>query len=374
MSRSGVASDDEGITHKMMPRSISDSEGFRNADNGTSRSPSKRQEEGETSPSHSTSCCTWLFVVRLLDTVLLLILSITQGSLLNYLIIYHRQKSHTVYLWFLADFAVVMAFVGALITSYQKVARRLRLALKSIVPTGTEIPIYGSLPLSYLSWFLYSIVLVAKIIVIFKREIANELGDDDLFDSQTLKLVIGAGASIVFLLLVNAHQSPSHPNNDHRAYVAALCTGTAFEIFDAVAFLELLFVNDTRVLLPYPFENTILALASINLILPTVPLLRLSRAEYGQRDRPAVLGLIYSTLKLLVIEVPYLCIRAYVWNVYDTSSSSIFMLKNILMIVVKLRYIIPEYAHLIVLQRQAKKNKELFLSNSSGTLEMKSIS
>lgn len=328
----------------------------RNSGNNYRVRRSGSDDDGGTSHSTTKSSCSCLLVLRLLDTALLLGLCIAQGSLLNFLIIYHRQQSHVVYLWFLADFVVVMAFVGALSTSYRRIYRQMRRALKSILPIGLDLPVYGVLPLGYLSWLLYSCVLTAKIVVVFRLGIAANLGKEGLFNSQLLKIVIGGGASLVFLLLVNAHQPPSNPNDDSRSYMAALCTGTAFEIFDAIAFLELLFVNESRVTLTFPLESGILALASINLILPTIPLLRLSLSDFGQKERPPLLGLVYSTVKLVAIEVPYLGIRAYLWNVYDASTSTVFMLKNILMIIVKIRYSIPEYAALLI-RKQEKRRK-----------------
>lgn len=317
------------------------------------------EEDGHRSTSSasksSSTCCSWLLAVRLLDTVLLLGLTIAQGSLLNYLIIFHRQRSHAVYLWFLADFVVVMAFVGALLTSYQRVVRHIRRAVKSVLPSGPELPFYGALPLGYLSWFVYSSTLVAKIVVIFRWGIAARLGDQGLFTAQLLKIILGGGASLVFLLLVNSHRPPSHPNDDARNYVASLCTGTAFEIFDAIAILEVLFVDESRVVLTYPLERVILALSSIGLILPTLSLVRFSLADFGQSERPPLFGLVYSTLKLLAIEVPYLGVRVYLWDAY--TSSSVFMLKNILMIVVKLRYILPEYIVLLA-KRRAQRQKD----------------
>jgi hypothetical protein len=99
--------------------------------------------------------------------------------------------------------------------------------------------------LGYVSWFLYAALLSAKIIVITKTEIINNLGKEGLFDDpQKLKLVL-AGASLVFLLLVNSHHN-ADPQSDLRSYIITLVTSTAFEIFDSIAFLDLLFVEETR--------------------------------------------------------------------------------------------------------------------------------
>ncbi len=71
----------------------------------------------------------------------------------------------------------------------------------------------------------------------------------------------------------------------------------------------------------------IILLSAINLILPSVTLYKLTSTNFGETYH-VKLELIYKTLHLLLVDIPFLVIRINVWNRYDREDV-IFMLKNV---------------------------------------------
>lgn len=197
----------------------------------------------------------------------------------------------------------------------------------------------GSLPLVYIVWFFYSALLTAKVVLLFKLDVAQSLDVNSAFGPQLLKVII-ASSAVVFLLLVETHNN-AEPHSDEQSYIYFLITSTVFEIFDSVTFLGILFPMQTKVVLTYDLENAVLVLACINFILPTMTLYKLSLSEFGCRQRPLGLQLLYKGLHLCLVNIPYFVIRVYLWTLYD-HDVTLFLLKNILAVVITLRTVIPE--------------------------------
>ena len=188
----------------------------------------------------------------------------------------------------------------------------------------------GYHPLGYLSWFCYSSVLVAKIVVIFKSEIIN-FADSDyaVLGSQMMTLNLGFSA-LVFFLLVKGHHD-SVPNSYEASYISSLIQGTTLEIFDSTSFLSVLYVDTTDIMFSYSFENVLIAFACINFILPNICFYKLSYNDYGQKSSLPILSLIYKLCHLFLVNIPYMVIRIYLWITFDYEVS-IFLAKNIILI------------------------------------------
>ena len=198
---------------------------------------------------------------------------------------------------------------------------------------------FGSLPLVYVVWFVYSSLLTAKVVLLFKLDVAQSLDANSAFGPQLLKVII-ASAAVVFLLLVETHNN-AEPHSDEQSYIYYLITSTVFEIFDSVTFLGILFPMQTKIILTYPLENSILVLSCVNFILPTMTLYKLSLSEFGCRQKPLGLQLLYKGLHLCLVNIPYFVIRVYLWTLYD-HDVTLFLLKNILAVIITARTVIPE--------------------------------
>ena len=186
----------------------------------------------------------------------------------------------------------------------------------------------------YTSWLLYSIILVTKVAVMFKAEIPNIIQPTDVFGPQLLKVSI-ASSSVIFILLVAGHHD-ANINTFRSQFILNLCKSVAFEIMDSVDFLTILILSLSRITLPFWFENTVLGFACINFILPTVALYNLSLSDFAKEEQSLPVTSLYKLLHLVLVNIPYFCIRVYLWDGYG-SDISMFTIKNAISILLALR-------------------------------------
>lgn len=71
----------------------------------------------------------------------------------------------------------------------------------------------------------------------------------------------------------------------------------------------------------------IITLSAINLILPTVTLYKLTSTNFGETYH-VKLEMIYKTLHLLLVNLPFFAIRVHLWNKNDREDV-IFIIKNV---------------------------------------------
>lgn len=299
-------------------------------------------------------CCSASSVATAVDVLVLLVVLVFQGSTLDFYLIRSNEGSVAWYFWFLADFLVLIAIMCAVFFArrhYRRMAQREEDAPQVDCPH----PILGRFPLCYISWLLYSLLLVSKVVLLFRLDVAQLLEENARYGVQFLKAVVAA-AAVVFLLLVESHHDAAS-QSEQRTYLGSLCTSTTFEVLDSVTFLGLLFPNETHLTLTYPLENAVLALACVNFVLPGLALFKLSQCDYGQHPRPLGLKLLYKLLHMSLINVPYLAIRIYLWGFFG-HDVSLFLVKNLLGIYAGLRGLIPElrlYCFLLIERRTRKR-------------------
>lgn len=78
-------------------------------------------------------------------------------------------------------------------------------------------------------------------------------------------------------------------------------------------------------------------------MLPSIALYKLTVSNFG-RSYPVPLGSLYKVLHLLLVDVPYLGIRIYLWQL--GSDISLFIIKNMYSIARYLRDLYTESKHL----------------------------
>ena len=108
----------------------------------------------------------------------------------------------------------------------------------------------GTLPFSFITWFVYSSVLVAKLCLILSSGIPTELVQADMknntsasmhdmhdpihgLDSNLLKVAVGLSA-LVFIIMLQAHHNHD-PDSPHSGYITGVCHNIAVEVFDSVS-------------------------------------------------------------------------------------------------------------------------------------------
>lgn len=152
-------------------------------------------------PSNSKTCCFNIskkqkFVIfHILDSVFLLTIQLVQGAVLNHYISTDRNEQQ--YFLYALDILCSLVFVTALFSSYQYLAyyidnneypdKRYAASPKRILPQFPTSKL-GVLPLSYLSWVVYVLILLIKIQIIFGDDLFVNLNKHSSFAPQLLKV------------------------------------------------------------------------------------------------------------------------------------------------------------------------------------------
>lgn len=110
-------------------------------------------------------------------------------------------------------------------------------------------------------------------------------------------------------------------------------------------------------------ENYIIALASVNIMLPAVTIYKLSASNFG-RTYNVPLETLYKVLHLLLVNLPFLAFRIYLWQMFSTDTA-IFMIKNVYAIVAFTRSIYPDIKLLQQLLHRRMELRNLPASNKS---------
>ncbi|XP_057364840.1 uncharacterized protein LOC130685546 [Daphnia carinata] len=292
---------------------------------------------------------------HILNCAFLIVVLIFQSLVLNtYIISYTWNWDLASYFWFLGDLFLAGLFVAMSIKAYSYLSEQKLLKKNeeqhSLTPVRSPVgkSILGVLPLCYLAWICYAICLVTKVAFIFKSEIINTLKSQDVFGPQLLKFTISS-STIVFMLLVAAHHD-SEKDSQRALAIKSMCTNTAFELLDSVAFLSILIIKESHLAVTYDFENFVLVFACINFFLPTIALYQYSLSDFGQLEKPLDLNGVYHLSHMSLVNIPYLAVRIYLWSGYG-SDISLFVMKNIFGILWHIKDIIPDF---VLLHKQCQ--------------------
>ncbi|KAL0271893.1 UNVERIFIED_CONTAM: hypothetical protein PYX00_005057 [Menopon gallinae] len=296
------------------------------------------------------SCCNRRLATQIFLGVLQGVLILAQGSLLNYYIISHFSSTSTTYFFFLGDFVCIFIFVGALTVAYrylvafhreEKKNESFLYSPKRFIPSYS-ISKFGVLPMVYLSWAFYALLLVSKIAVIFSADIPNNLNAKDVAGPQLLRFGI-ALAGIVFFILVEGHNW-AEPESPRYVYVNSICLKTGIEILDSVSFLTLLVTQlggEPSIELTPAFCTTIIVISSINFLLPILMLYKLSLGSRNCLRFPVCINVLHSLLHICLIDIPFLCVRLFLWIKFS-HNASMFMMKNVFGIMNTIKSIHPD--------------------------------
>lgn len=319
-------------------------------------------------------------IIHIIDAAVLSGIVLVQGAVLNYYIIFHYADSVVPYIGFLTDVFCVFVFLGALTISYNYLVQcktkeeQLRLNFP-LTPSNLlrKVPIpksnLGFLPYSFISWLIYIIVLLTKVVIIFESSgLVENLSEKDQFGPQLLKVTI-AFASLVFLLLVEGHNWAKR-GTARYSYVTTICAKNGIEIFDSVAFLSIL-LEGTK--MPSRFEDIILVVSTFTFFLPAISLYKLSLSNFASETVSLRITVLQNLLRLTLIDIPFLAVRLYLW-IYYRQNASVFIMKNVFNIILVLRGLYPDlsvlYRKKVAVANETKSLEEISLKgNSDGRLE-----
>ncbi len=242
------------------------------------------------------------------------------GAILNYYMATHKNK--WCWLWTLADVFILVVFALAFFKSFHFLNKEEKQRNRET----QKIKGSGHLPLGWIAWLVYSLLLSARMVILF-TDIVQRLDEKDFFGPNTLKLTI-ASAAFVCLLLINTHHDAPYGSAE-QAFISSLSKGTTLDILDTVAILDVLFITESHIFLTFEMHKSIIAIAFINLVLPTVPLFVLSRTRFGKDSVTTDLKIAHTLIYMVMVNVPLFIIRLILWHVRN-QNISVFLIKNIL--------------------------------------------
>ena len=254
--------------------------------------------------------------MRILCTFLVLL----QGVVLDYYLVYYKNNYWCS--WIVADVALLFTFFMAFVISY----RHLILAKES-AERNTPIQT-GPLPLGYFAWFVYSCLLAARVAIIFK-DIAFQLKEEDFFGPNTLKICISSAAFVFLFLLLSHHNAET--DSLRKIFINELTGTVVFDVLDSVDVLDVLFNHKAIEDFPVHLDTAIISIACINLVLPTIPLMTLSKTHFGHKKAPREILFLHKMLLVFLVNLPLLIIRLLLWHVLS-KEISVFPIKNLIVI------------------------------------------
>ena len=104
-----------------------------------------------------------------------------------------------------------------------------------------------------------------------------------------------------------------------------------FDVLDTVDILEVLNDDDKRATLWNGLEEVILAVATLNLLIPALPLFTLSKTKYGVEKLSKRLIYLHRIAMVLIVNGPNLLVRLILWHGFSVGISP-FILKNLILI------------------------------------------
>ncbi|KAK0399320.1 hypothetical protein QR680_002991 [Steinernema hermaphroditum] len=239
------------------------------------------------------------------------------------------------YAWLAGDSILLIALIWLTVIGVRHSQRHMR----------QTSSVDGKLKYAWIAWILYSLLLVGKIATCFRlfhEEIPPIPLDNNnkLFDDHLFRLGLSLSV-LVFLLLLEAHHyTPNYSNR--QTYISYLATAVAFDLIDAICFLDLLWKSfKDNWQLPLWLDITILAVACSNFVLPAFTLLRLRFHKLPHHF--LVSEKIWSLLYVLLVNGPFLGLRIYLYIILEVEQrdrhydASLFVVKNVAMIYLAVR-------------------------------------
>ena len=225
------------------------------------------------------------------------------------------------YIWaivYFADAIVLTLFIIAIVWSTSAIHKEKKL----VEPEFDHVP---HKPLTYVTWFLYAVLLDIKVFVIFTT-FSTVLDEVYFFGPNTLKTTI-ALSGVVFVSFLSTQHDLRHGHR--KDLMVDITNSVLFDILDGVDILESLFEKVERDAYPPGLDDAIIAVFCINHLLPVVPLFTLAKTKFGLQKLSKNVELLHKLSIAYLINLPLFIIRMIAWHGLS-HGISIFTLKNII--------------------------------------------
>ncbi|OQV24084.1 hypothetical protein BV898_02038 [Hypsibius exemplaris] len=278
---------------------------------------------------------------------------LVQGGILDYYLIHHNGWTWAP--WIAADVVCVAAIFCCIYYSrryYDKYDREvqdekdleLTQGWKDLEEPKVARGAPATLPLAYIGWLVYSGLLVARIVMIFKT-FGSTISGEEVWGTNMLEFVIGGTAGIFAFLLATVDRKPTP---SQKVCLKFLQHHVLLEIIDSVEFLTILFTAEHKLTLPGYVYDLILAFSCINMILPTLGLYQLSATNFKRAKPRENFYILQTILSTIFGNLPFLIIRVVLWSEHKFTNA-LFVMKNIIAMVQNvvelIHYFFPEKGH-----------------------------
>ncbi|XP_054167213.1 uncharacterized protein LOC128964610 [Oppia nitens] len=331
-------------------------------------------------------------IYRCLDTIILLVVLSYQNYSLSYCLTLHNKDNNLWFFYFLVDFIVIFLFIYGSIVAiryYRKyhVFKRSNIGDSSAEQTRLEVidnnvksvsqnnkhfnirfpKVLGKLPLLWICWILYTVLISTKIFILHLQNIAPNLymksinKEKNVEDFHPFTIHISLAAmTVVFFCWIEIHRN--YRSNKSKECIKELTTLAVFEIFDSIDLLDLLLPDSKEFNLDNQWISSfVVLLATINLLLPTIGLFQLSKSGMYSHSVSLRIDILHNFLRMLFVNIPYMILRIIFW-ISIKKEISIFLLKNALFVFIGIRHIISEIHELKTTQNTDKSTIELSLN------------
>lgn len=123
------------------------------------------------------------------------------------------------------------------------------------------------------------------------------------------------------------------------------------EIFDSVEILSIVISSNTKI--GY-IEYLIYATAYLNFLLPIWILYSVSQPDIDTKPMGIPQSVCYNFMHLILVQMPFLGIRLYMWVVFN-QNASVFIMKNVLHLILFMHSLYP---HIIEISKKNKYSPE----------------
>jgi len=226
----------------------------------------------------------FLRIYHILGRVICIATLGVQLGILDYYLIYYNSLLWS--LWLIADFVVLVLFVFTVIVSYRHLEKR----PITVIPTAQNVRRYfGELPLTYVSWFVYSVILSAKVCCLYALpdSIALQLNEKYFFGPNMLRTAVSLASIVIYVLVLTSHDARSH--SKQNAFIQSIVGSVYLDVLDTSEFLGTL-RDESLVIRQYHLDRTILAVTCFNFILPTEGMFMLAWKHFGKVPVPIKYG------------------------------------------------------------------------------------
>ncbi|XP_033732603.1 uncharacterized protein LOC117322015 [Pecten maximus] len=262
-------------------------------------------------------CCR---TVKHLPTRLVCVLVLLlQAAALDYYLVTYKNLNWAG--WAAADIVVLILLAISFYFGYRFHSRE-----KSGKNDNEDLEIHTRV--GVVTWFVYASVLCFKVAYAFK-DFSHKLDEDSFFGENTLKTTVALAGIVFLILLTTLHDAK--PGSHRRKYIDELTGTVIFDILDCVDSMEILFDEEARANILPSLDDTIIGIACVNFLLPTIPLITLAKTNFGHKKLSEKMVILHKVLLAFIVNLPLLITRMIVWHGMS-HGISIFSLKNIIVI------------------------------------------